>query len=136
MKADPPPSSTSQTAHPLAPIRSHLSVDAAPYVRNPSPADVVQGIPEADMEGEKDMAPSSTGDVESGEVDKDGFVEPGWKGWLNVVGSVAINMICCESSSLLAWPGPAAAFIVPRSRGSLTGDVYAASCSSADIQTA
>ncbi|CAK9784424.1 MFS general substrate transporter [Cutaneotrichosporon oleaginosum] len=63
----------------LTPVQSHLSVEAAPYVRNPTPD------PEA---LDEKILPCVSAQS------KPEFVEPGWKGWLNVAGSVAINMIC------------------------------------------
>lgn len=99
MKAADPPQPSLH--NPLAPVQSHLSVEAAPYVRNPSPLEAAAEIPEDRGEEwrektDADISPTvtATADVEHGA--KDEFVEPGWKGWLNVVGSVAVNMICCE----------------------------------------
>jgi hypothetical protein len=81
--------------HPLGLTQSHLSVEAAPYVRNPSPAEAA-AISEAGEVDEKGITPATSAD-EEGKAPE--YVEPGWKGWMNVVGSVVINMTCCELSS-------------------------------------
>ncbi|GMK59453.1 hypothetical protein CspeluHIS016_0800590 [Cutaneotrichosporon spelunceum] len=76
----------------LVHTESHLSVEAAPYVRNPSPAEAAAEAAIPETEAEKGISHASDEDVK--ELESAQFVEPGWEGWLNVVGSVAINMIC------------------------------------------
>lgn len=94
---------------PLSLIQSHLSVEAAPYVRNPSPAEAaaeeaIEGGGDRKEEGESEGWRKSETTLEPVEElvrGKEEYVEPGWRGWLNVGGSVAVNMICCEYT----WAG-------------------------------
>ncbi|BEJ17031.1 hypothetical protein CspHIS471_0604320 [Cutaneotrichosporon sp. HIS471] len=92
--ADPPHNSYGQGHLALAQIESHLSVEAAPYVRNPSPAEAAAKAATPESEAEKGISSATSNEDDKEQFESNEFVEPGWKGWLNVLGSVVINMIC------------------------------------------
>lgn len=79
--------------------------EGAPYVNNPDLPEVLEHQFEEKSVPRDNGKPEQTlGDVcgsahtvvdAEAQAAKVEYVEPGWRGWLNVAGSVVVNMLCC-----------------------------------------